>query len=288
MPIRPGFKNLSNSTSGSPPHNLVVVFEHDTAALSHVTLAAAVADHMMDNWFGGTPDCLAAWRAKLQGTPHTDPFIQQQLSDVVGSNLRLPTDPYLKIKKGKLKGQENLEHLEGAVGEHLWHMITAEGALSPQPEYQFDLGYRSHDKGPDGFIIVKQNGKLEFHLWEIKKNSTGGSSKSTVDGAAAQLDRRAPDYLQEIAAINRNHPDPALHPIFQNLPRHWAQRDPEANVGVAVVTSRPPRSSTPFADVGLTSLLRFPRHQAVQGVLMNTHDLRTLALAVRQVIWNGL
>lgn len=288
MLITPGFTQGTKTATGTPPHNVWMIFEHDVTLLTQADLAMAIADHMMDNWFGGTPDYLTAWRAKLQGTPHADLHIQQHLSDVVQSNLRLPGDPPVLLTAGALEGDEDLTHLEGAVGEHLWHMCAAEATLSPAPHYQSDLGYRSHDKGPDGFIIVTRNGQLEFHLWEVKKNSTPNSAKSTVDGAGHQLQLRAPDYLQEIAALNRFHPDLRLKPVFQNLPRYWSQRTPQANVGVAVVTSRPPGASAPFADLGSAYLSGFHSHQGVQGLLVNTHDLRTLATAVRQVIWNGL
>lgn len=287
MPISHGFTQTHRST-GTPSHNVWSEFQHDPALLSRADLSLAVATYIMDNWFGGMPDYFAAWQAKVRGHTHTDAHIQQHLNDMIQSNLRLPTDPPLLIVKGPLAGQENLDHLEGLVAEHLWHMCASEAALCPAPRFLGDLGFRVHDKGPDGFVIVDAQGTLEFRLWEIKKNSTPQSARSTVDGAADQLQRRAPDYLQEIAALNRHHPDATLTPVFQNLVRHWSQQSPAANVGIAVVTSRPAGTAVPFANFGSLYLSGFKGSTPMQGLLMNMNDLRTFALEVRQVIWNGL
>lgn len=287
MPIKHGF-HITNHSSGSPAYNTWSEFQHQNALLSYNDLVHAIADHIMDNWFGGTPSALMAWRNQVNGVPHADPFTQKLLSDIIHSNLRLPGDRPVLVKTGPRKGQENLDHLEGLVAEHLWHMCAAESALGAPPRFLGDLGFRVHDKGPDGFIIVDAAGRLEFRLWEVKKNSTALSSAATVTGAAAQLERRATDYLQEIAQLNRHNPDLALKTLFERLVYHWGQQSAEANAGIAVVTTRPSGTSRPFTTFGSTYLSGFKGRNPMQGLLVNMNNLTGLAIDVRQVIWNGL
>lgn len=287
MPVSHGFTVTKNLT-GTPAYNSWSEFQHDSTLLSQSDLVHAIAEHIMDNWFGGTPATLKAWQDKLSGTPHADAAIQQHLSDIVQSNLRLPGDPPILVKKGPRKGLENLDHLEGLVAEHLWHMCAAESALGAAPRFLGDLGFRVHDKGPDGFVIVDSAGRLEYRLWEVKKNSTSLPATATVTGAAQQLHLRATDYLQEIAQLNRHNADPQLKSLFQQLVYFWGQQSPEANAGIAVVTTRPSGATTPFTHFGSTYLSGFKGTNPMQGLLVNMNDLSRLATDVRQEIWNGL
>ena len=179
--------------------------------MPRTVLAESIAEHMMLTLFGGTPVIIDAWRAKrLHGTPHPTAGITAQLEDILGRQIGLPAGPprALNPSRGRYAGLEKLDHLEGFVAEHLWHLATHHQVHSASHVRLHGVSFRVTDSGADGFVIYEPvPGAYMYRLWEIKKNSSGTNPRPTAVKACDQLTNNATYYLQEISKVGEHEAD---------------------------------------------------------------------------------
>lgn len=291
MPVRRAFRIISSSTGHPVAVNSWKTLTLAPAVVPRVELAASIAEHMMATLFGGTPEIIEAWRNKrLHGTPHPNPAITAQLEDIVSRQIRLPTQPIHTLNpNGRYGGQEKLDHLEGFVAEHLWHLATQHNVHSAPHVHLLPVSFRVTDSGSDGFAIYEpQPSQYQYRLWEIKKNSTGRNPRPTAVKACEQLTSNATYYLQEISKRGEHEPDPGLKAFYSKIVFHWRGNTDEANAGVALVVDRGVMGRNPFDMLGTTALPGLAGEDRLHGLLVEVEDVRAFAEEVRQVIWSGL
>ncbi|AXH00911.1 hypothetical protein DVJ83_17530 (plasmid) [Deinococcus wulumuqiensis] len=291
MPVRRAFRITPSFTGHPVAVNSWKTLTLDQAVVPRVELAESVAEHMMATLFGGTPAIIIAWRNKrLHGTAHPDPAITAQLADIVSRQIRLPAQPIKALNpNGRYRGQEKLDHLEGFVAEHLWHLATHYHVHSDPHVHLLPVSFRVTDSGSDGFAIYEPSaGQYQYRLWEIKKNSTGRDPRPTAVKACDQLTSNATYYLQEISKRGEHEPDPDLKAFYSEIVFHWRGNTGEANAGVALVVDQGTVGRNPFNMLGTTSLQGLAGADRLHGLLVEVDDVRAFAEEVRQVIWSGL
>jgi len=291
MPVRRAFV-ITPQTTGSPVVNSWKTLTLDPVRVPRLELAESIAEHMMRTLFGGTPVIVTAWQNKrLHGIPHPDQVITDQLEDILERQIGLPGRPPRSVNpnNGRYAGLEKLDHLEGFVAEHLWHLATDHHVYGGPYHRVHPISFRVTDSGADGFVIFEPTpGQLHYRLWEIKKNSTGRNPRPTAVDACEQLTKNATYYLQEISKVGEHESSPALKTFYSQIVFHWRQQQPEANAGVALVVDQGRAGGNPFDILGSSHLAALAGQDRLHGLQIEVQDVRALAEDVRRVMWNGL
>ena len=292
MPVRRAF-DITSQTTVTP----IVVNSWQTLTLNPIRvpcleLAESIAEHMMLTLFGGTPVIMTAWKDKrLRGIPHPDQAITDQLEDILERQIGLPgrTPRAINPNQGRYAGQEKLDHLEGFVAEHLWHLATTHQIYGGPYHRVNPISFRVTDSGADGFVIFEPTpGQYHYRLWEIKKNSTGRNPRPTAVDACVQLAKNATYYLQELSKVGEHESDATLKTFYSNIVFHWRRQHPEANAGVALVVDQGRAGRNPFDMLGSVHLTALAGQDRLHGLQIEVQDVRKLAEDVRTVIWSGL
>ncbi|MFC3833007.1 MULTISPECIES: hypothetical protein [Deinococcus] len=284
--------HITPQTTGLPAVNSWKTLTLDPATVPRPVLAESIAEHMMLTLFGGTPVIIDAWRAKrLHGTPHPTAGITAQLEDILGRPIGLPAGPprALNPNRGRYAGLEKLDHLEGFVAEHLWHLATHHQVHSAPHVRLHGVSFRVTDSGADGFVIYEPvPGAYTYRLWEIKKNSSGTNPRPTAVKACDQLTNNATYYLQEISKVGEHEADMNVKAFYSNIVFHWRGATPEANAGVALIVDQGAPGANPFDMLGTSALTGLAGADRLHGLQIEVLEVRRFAEEVRQVLWNGL
>lgn len=240
----------------------------DALAACAVDLAAFVAKNRLP------PSKLALW-TRIHNREHTP-------TDSDRSSLRV----YFQMDFG-LPGHQPADHrLEGAVAEALWRRslysrIEAYRSLVHLEGHSIDVT----DHGGDGLAIYRDQGGLNFRLWEIKKHVAVNGLRSTVTGAHKQLDESALSYLARFSLAYRDQSDPELARLLAELVDMWIERSAGAGAGVAVASEL--RSQDDDAFEGLP--LRFPElAERLEGLAHIFVDYPAFCGLVQAEVWKGL
>ena len=245
----------------------------DPAAVAE--LAALLAEAVVESRCGANARLVELWRARAQGDggPHSGRD-RVLLEDHLLQNFGPPEDP------------APLEHLEGAVFEHLWYALTVEhdGHLGlpihvPRPSWSVT------DPGLDGLAIYLVAGQLVFRLWELKRHAADSAVRQTVSAACRQVRMRAGKYLARYAAVEQRVSDD-LAELVAKLPELWADDDGTSGTGIAVGIS----TGADTADCLEPISQQFPSFtiDQLEGLIAELPDFSAFAELVREELWKGL
>jgi hypothetical protein len=256
---------------------------HDPAtAAPQDSLAAALADRIVEHRCRGSSHHYSAWKQRSLGGPPTLGASGEALAKgFVGPVFGLPDGSRTIVPA----------HLEGYVAQMLWYFLNLESPLEETVLIE-PPGFKSTDPGGDALAIHRvQSGYLMFRLWEVKKYTGDPQSTTTVDSAVTeaynQLNANALEYLARYTTIGPGVSDPEVQALYGQLGELWVDAGREAAAGVAVATSLCHVPNQCFTTFGT----RFPRlldPVRLRGMLTAIGDFSAFALEVREYAWKGI
>jgi hypothetical protein len=251
-------------------HAAVGLSDQETGALAWVLI-----DTIMQARFGPATQLYDAWRQ------HT----------LAGDQIPAPTNvtirSFVEPVFGLPLAEKSENHLQGHVGEWLWHLLTKDNpAVRVQPDPKGDVT----DAGGDGFTIYEPTaGTLRFRLWESKKNTGTGSLSTSLNAAYQQLADSGQRYVAKIvgtfAQVSNDTSDEMITFIAE-VPGAWVQGDELVGAGVTLATHQT-LPATPFTHMASKlPLLNKPGQLRGLATSINCYD--ELAKTVRRYAWTAL
>lgn len=230
-------------------------------------LATMIAGHAVEHRLSHSEALLDAWRRVQAGGALYTGIEAEALRAYLH-----PLDP-----------SSDPDHLEGAVAEYLWHVLSIEDDDEP-PLVRID-GPKVFLTAPgyDG-LTVRRDEALVFTLWEIKKH-TGANLSGVLSDAYRQLSLKAARYLTEVAATSQLIADQELAPLYARLVEAWIAGEPHLRAGVAV-TAQAERAGCFHRMRESFGHLRAP--DPCVGLLAVLSDIPSFARRVGEVAWTGL
>lgn len=236
-------------------------------------LAWVLIDTIMQVRFGLATTLYDTWRNHtLTGTKIPSP-VKETITSFIEPVFGLPT------------AQKSDDHLQGHVGEWLWHLLTKDKkAVRVQPDPKGDIT----DAGADGFSIYESNaGMLRFRLWESKKNTGAGRLSTSLNKAYTQIADSGQRYVAKIVGsfMPGSYDDEILAFIVE-VPAAWTQGDELVGAGVTLATHQP-LPVKPFKKMSrMLPLLDKPGQ--LRGLATSISCYDELCILVRKFAWTGL
>jgi hypothetical protein len=266
---------------GTPAASKCEWTAHVAADLSQNEVAALawlLIDTIMQARCGVAVSVYQTWRQHtLAGTTITP----QTKRDVVAGFV----EPVFGLPEN---GPKSTDHLEGHVGEWLWHLLTKDRpAVRLQPDPKGDVT----DSGGDSYSVYETAAdELRFRLWESKKNTATTKTVSTsLIEAYNQLARDGQRYVAKIVgtfSAPTNDAADELRTFIANLPEAWAQGDEIVGAGVTLATHQQ-LPAKPFAKMpDKLPLLRRPGQ--LRGLATSIASFAEVADTVRRYAWTAL
>ena len=206
----------------------------------------------------------------------------EPLDASVAAHLRVP----LLVNLGTRSTPSSEDHLLGLLAETLWYELTSSTAtVYGRPVLLEGHDWSVTDPGGDGLAVYRDNTGLRFTLWESKSHRSDAGVRSTVNGACRQLRSNAPDYLGRFSIVaQRVAPDAQLASFLCLMAEYWADKSPEANVGISIATSVGSNHVDCFKSMPRYFGLDVASHS---GAIFRINHYRQFASAVRDLIWRG-
>jgi hypothetical protein len=210
---------------------------------------------------------------------------------LAGTKFPFPTDRVIASFVEPVFGLPNApksdDHLEGHVGEWLWHLLTKDNpAVRVQPDPKGDVT----DAGGDGFSIFETGtGALRFRLWESKKNTGFGSLSSSLNSAYTQLAEDGQRYVAKIVgtfAQVSNDTSEEMMTLITEVPGAWVQGDELVGAGVMLATHQS-LPETPFTNMA-AKLPLLDKPGQLRGLVTSINSYAEFAKAVRRYAWTAL
>jgi hypothetical protein len=186
------------------------------------------------------------------------------------------------------KDPRSADHLQGHVGEWLWHLLTKDApAVRVQPEPKGDVT----DAGGDGFSIYQTGGgDLRFRLWESKKNTAASKAISTsLHEAYDQLVSEGQRYVAKIVgtfSVSATGTTDELTAFIADVPAAWAEGDEIVGAGVTLTTHRP-LPAKPFSKMP-AKLPLLTKPGQLRGLAASIGSFEILAEMVKGYAWTAL
>jgi hypothetical protein len=237
-------------------------------AVGHAARVLSVRPDLFIDWFGSANSCF------------------EQM---------LPTYRYesiyrhgLLVDVGTLEQPAPIDRFYGFLGETLLHELlwnSDRGLGLPVLLEGHDWSVIDH--GGDKLAIYRPATGLAFRLWESKAlRSASKTVGKVVADAADQLEVHAASYLGRFAVtLARAAVDDDLASFAGMLPDLWADNDPRAGFGIAVVTHQANGAHQGFAQ--LETRFELPATNK-SGQLTLLGDLEAFGESVRMVLWKGM
>ncbi|QOK23261.1 hypothetical protein IGS73_02200 [Janibacter indicus] len=236
-------------------------------------LAWVLIDTMMRARFGPATSLYDTWREHtIAGTKIPSPD-KETIESFIEPVFGLPDAP------------KSEDHLQGHVGEWLWHLLTKDNvAVRIQPDPKGDVT----DAGADGFSIYENAaGTLRFRLWESKKNTGTGSLSTSLNQAYEQLAASGQRYVAKIVGtFMPGFYDDEILTFIAEVPAAWTQGDELVGAGVTLATHQP-LPSKPFNKMSKKlPLLNKPGQ--LRGLVTSISCYDELSSTVRRYAWTAL
>ncbi|WP_285686418.1 hypothetical protein [Actinoplanes sp. NBRC 103695] len=251
-------------------HVAVSLGDQETGALAWVLI-----DTIMQARFGPATQLYDAWRQHtLAGTK-----IPAPTSVTVGS--------FVEPVFGLPGAEKSETHLQGHVGEWLWHLLTKDNpVVRVQPDPKGDVT----DAGGDAFTIYEPiAGTLRFRLWESKKNTGKGPLSTSLNKAYKQLADHGQRYVAKIVgtfAQSSNGTSDAIVTFIAEVPGAWVQGDELVGAGVTLATHQT-LPATPFTNMA-SKLPLLNKPGQLRGLATSIDGYDELARTVRRYAWTAL
>lgn len=271
-------------------HDYLPVTFHDGAAAaskcewsSHIAanlapeeagaLAWVLIDTLMQVRFGPAAALYDMWREHTLAGTKIPPPHQKTIASFIEPVFGLPAAPKSK------------DHLQGHVGEWLWHLLTKDKtAVRIQPDPKGDVT----DAGADGFSIYENTaGALRFRLWESKKNTGNGPLSTSLRKAYEQIEDSGQRYIAKIVGtFTPGSYDDETLAFMAKVPAAWTQGDELVGAGVTLAThkSLPDR---PFKKMS-KKLPLLDKPGQLRGLATSISCYDELAKTVRRYSWTAL
>lgn len=188
---------------------------------------------------------------------------------------------------GRPSSPKSETHLEGHMGEWLWHLLTKDPpAVRHQPDPKGDVT----DAGGDGYTIYEDaTGSLRFRLWESKKNTGDQRLSGSLWEAYQQLKTEGQRYVAKIVTAHGHGPlvgQNDIDTLIGQLPAAWVQGDDLVGAGVTLATHQN-LPGAPFKRMaGHLPLLDKPGQ--LRGLATSIGRYAEVALTVRKYAWTAL
>ena len=251
-------------------HVKIDLTEDETGALAWVLI-----DTIMKARFGPANQLYATWREHTLAEQKIPSPTNHTITSFVEPVFGLPDRP------------KNVDHLQGHIGEWLWHLLTKDNsAVRIQPDPKGEVT----DAGSDGFSIYETStGALRFRLWESKKYTGSGSPSTSLNKAYKQLAENGQRYVAKIVgsmtpASNGNADE--IVTFITEVPEAWARGDNIVGAGVTLATHRPLRT-TPFKNMA-AKLPLLDKPGQLRGLATSISCYDDLAELVRRYAWTAL
>lgn len=263
---------------GSPGRGKCEWSSHVAASLAPEEvggLAWVVLDTMMQVRFGPAAHLYDIWRQHTLAGAKIPAPIDRPIASFVEPVFGLP---------GAGKSEH---HLQGHIGEWLWHLLTKDGpTVRVQPDPKGDVT----DAGGDGFSIYESDsGALRFRLWESKKNTGLGSLSTSLNEAYAQLAESGQRYVAKIvgtfAQVSTDTSEEMIG-FITGVPEAWAQGDQIVGAGVTLATHQP-LPEKPFKKMG-AKLPLLDKPGQLRGLATSISCYDDFANTVRRYAWTAL
>lgn len=238
-------------------------------------LAWVLTETIMRTRFGPATQLFDMWRQHtLQGTKIPSP---------TNITIRAFVEPVFGLPGAK----KSKHHLQGHVGEWLWHLLTKDNpAVRIQPDPKGDVT----DAGSDGFSIYQNGtGALRFRLWESKKNTGSGSLSTSLNAAYTQIADEGQRYVAKIVgafAQGSYGSSEEMSSFFAEIPAAWTQGDELVGAGVTLATHQT-LPTRPFRKMA-TKLPRLDEPGQLRGLVTSISCYDELAKTVRRYAWSAL
>ena len=230
-------------------------------------LAILIAAHAAEHRLADAPQLQAAWRRVRTG----------------GAAYATIEADAVRAFLGPLNPAGDSEHLEAAVAEQLWHLLSVEDDDEPELVRIVGPKFLPTAPGYDG-LTVRRDGTLVCTLWEIKKHA-GGHLPGVIAGAYSQLAEHAPRYLAELSSTAQLCSDPDEARLFATLVTAWLAGEPHMRAGIAVAA----RSDLTrcFSNMK-ASFGHLTARDPCAGLLAVVSDIPAFARRVGEIAWTGL
>lgn len=238
-------------------------------------LAWVVIEAIMRARFGSARHLYEAWRDHtLAVTALPDPR-----KSVIAS--------FIEPVFGLPGSGKSADHIQGHVGEWLWHLLTHDtAAVRVQPAPKGDVT----DAGGDGFSIYEAGGgDLRFRLWESKKNTGNGALSGSLNKAYAQIDAHGQRYVAKIVGtFAQGHAgiSPDVVALVNELPEAWERADKVVGAGVTLATHQH-LPADPFQNMS-AKLPSLQQAGQLRGLATSVDSYVALAELVRGYAWTAL
>jgi hypothetical protein len=266
-------------------------FHDGSAAAGKCEWSSHVASSLTPDEIGGLAWVLIDTIMLARFGPATHLHDSWRQHTLAGTKIPSPTDRaiggFVEPVFGLPNAGKSEDHLQGHVGEWLWHLLTKDApALRVQPDPKGDVT----DSGGDGFSIYETDGgALRFRLWESKKNTGTGSLSTSVNEAYKQLADDGQRYVAKIvgtfAQVSTDNSDEMMTFITE-IPAAWVEGDEFVGAGVTLATHQS-LSKPPFKNMA-TKLPLLDKPGQLRGLVTSISCFDKLATTVRRYAWTAL
>lgn len=236
-------------------------------------LAWVLIDTIMQVRFGPATSLYDTWHEHtLAGTTIPSPD-KETIASFIEPVFGLPDAP------------KSEDHLQGHVGEWLWHLLTRD---SPAVRFQPDPKGDVTDAGADGFSIYENPaGALRFRLWESKKNTGSGSLSTSLNQAYTQIATSGQRYVAKIVGtFTPGSHDAETLAFMAGVPAAWTQGEEPVGAGVTLATHQA-LPGKPFKNMSKKlPLLNKPGQ--LRGLATSISCYDELARTARRYAWTAL
>ena len=146
--------------------------------------------------------------------------------------------------------------------------------------------YSVTDPGGDGLTVYLSNGHYCYRLWESKYHGSDRELRQTVNNACRQVSNRALQYLARFSVIEQHLVDDDLAEFYGSLTELWADKDPNAGVGIAIGADSYFGEGSNGCFDGMTGYFELTDDQH-QGNLNLVEDFQAFSELVRSFLWKG-
>lgn len=236
-------------------------------------LAWVLIDSIMKVRFGPATTLYDTWRRHtLAGTKLSSPD-RETVAAFIEPVFGLPDTPKSEV------------HLNGHVGEWLWHLLTKDNvAVRAQPDPKGAVT----DGGADGFSIYENAaGALRFRLWESKKNTGSGPLSTSLNTAYKQIAASGQRYVAQIVGTFASGScDDELLSFISQVPAAWTQGGEIVGAGVTLATHQP-LPANPFKKMS-KELPLLDKPGQLRGLATSINGYDDLTKTVRRYAWTAL
>jgi hypothetical protein len=264
------------------------VFHDGAAAAGKCEWSSHVAVSLSDQEIGALAWVLIDTIMQARFGPATQLYDVWRQSTLAGAQIPAPTNVTIGSFVAPVFGlppvEKSEQHLQGHVGEWLWHLLTKDNpAVRVQPDPKGDVT----DAGGDAFTVYEPAaGVLRFRLWESKKNTGTGSLTTRLNKAYQQLADHGQRYVAKIVGTFAQGSSNEMIAFIAEVPGAWVQGDELVGAGMTIATDQT-LPATPFTNMA-SKLPLLNKPGQLRGLATSIDCYDELAKTVRRYAWTAL